>query len=189
MAYHELLKSTCTINSVVVSEDGYGQPTETVSVKAIDVKTRRTPMTNSDPQTIGDYPVTSEYYKFYFLPDQDIALTDKIILGQYVDIFTKPDLAGFLYKLTTQESTTPKILSVTGSIDGTLSQLSRAIVENTLNEQEDWFFALSPPYDQRQDITVVYVYNEPFFEYEVQFVTTDSSERVKTVYAKIVKYG
>ena len=109
MAYHELLKSTCTINSVVVSEDEYGQSIENLVTKASDVRTRRTPVTNRDPQTVGDFPVTSEVYKFYFLPDQDIALTDKITF--------KDD------------------------------------------------------------------------EYQVQFVTTDSSERVKTVYAKIVKYG
>ena len=109
MAYHELLKQTCTISGTVVNEDAHGQPIETEVVKASDVPTRRTPMTANDPQTIANFPVTPEVYKFYFLPEQDITLADKILF--------KDD------------------------------------------------------------------------EYDVQFVTTDSSESVKTVYAKIVKYG
>ena len=109
MAYHELLRATCTISGTVVNQDAHGQPIETVVVKARDVRTRRTSLTDRDPQTIGDFPVTPEVYKFYFLPNQDITLADKILF--------KDD------------------------------------------------------------------------EYDVQFVTTDSSESVKTVYAKIVKYG
>lgn len=81
MAFHELLNATCRIQTKTVTQNDLGETVEGVPVESKDTPTRRSPMTNADPQTIGNYPVTTEHYKFYFTPETEIELTQTIKLS------------------------------------------------------------------------------------------------------------
>lgn len=78
MSLNNLLPDICVIQSNTETQDGLGEVSLTWGDKLTGVKTRYQQVSRSE--LVGDYQVTLEDYKFYFEPDTNVTIADRIVV-------------------------------------------------------------------------------------------------------------